>query len=393
MPLSESALLLMALLAIGVLVRGLFNKLPIPYTVMLVIVGMLLGNLARVWQPLESIQYFHLSPELVFFIFLPVLIFESGLSLHARQLAKDIIPVLMLAIPALLVSTTIVGVGVWVLLPLDLTTALLFGALISATDPVAVVSLFKELGTPTRLTTLVEGESLMNDATAIVLFSILLGLALHGGFVVTDIGAAILEFVRVFLGGTLLGLGFGLLLGRMVIRLRLETSSVLVSSLILAYVAFIVAEHSLHVSGVMAVVAAAISFSLIASPRLSEATGVSVDRHGGKPRCTGSHQRGYYTGGFAGDNGPGCQCLQFCTLDRQALQVAGSNHGRAPHHVVGWIKGWPGYRDCVIDSSGSARQRYIAQPDARCCPAFAIDQCPDHSSTDRKARSRSTLGG
>ncbi len=273
MPLSESVLLLMALLAIGVLVRGLFNKLPIPYTVMLVILGMLLGNLARVWQPLEPIRYFHLSPELVFFVFLPVLIFESGLSLHARQLAKDIVPVLMLAIPALLLSTTIVGVGVWMLLPLDLTTALLFGALISATDPVAVVSLFKELGTPTRLTTLVEGESLLNDATAIVLFSILLGLALHGGFVVTDIGAAMLEFIRVFLGGTLLGFAFGLMLSRLVIRLHLETSSVLVSSLILAYVAFIVAEHSLHVSGVMAVVAAALSFSLIASPRLAKETG------------------------------------------------------------------------------------------------------------------------
>ena len=332
MPLSESVLLLMALLAIGVLVRGLFNRLPIPYTVMLVIMGMLLGNLARVWQPLESIRYFQLSPELVFFIFLPVLIFESGLSLHARQLAKDIAPVLMLAIPALLLSTTIVGVGVWMLLPLDLTTALLFGALISATDPVAVVSLFKELGTPTRLTTLVEGESLLNDATAIVLFSILLGLAMHGGFVVTDIGAAILEFIRVFLGGTLLGLAFGLLLSSLVVRLHLETSSVLISSLILAYVAFIVAEHSLHVSGVMAVVAAALSFSLVASPRLAEETGhacaqylgvsgghdqhpvIPVDRHGGKSRGPGSHKRVHFTGGLARDRGPGRQCLQFCAL-------------------------------------------------------------------------------
>ena len=270
MPLAEFVLLLMGLLAIGVLVRAVFYKLPIPYTVMLVIVGMLLGNLARVWQPLESIQYFHLSPELVFFIFLPVLIFESGLSLHARQLAKDIAPVLMLAIPALLVSTTIVGVGVWLLLPLDLTTALLFGALISATDPVAVVSLFKELGTPTRLTTLVEGESLLNDATAIVAFSILLGLAMHGGFVVNDIGTAVFEFVRVFIGGAVLGLLFGLLLSGLVIRLRLEISSLLVSSLILAYLAFILAEHSFHLSGVMAVVAAAVSFTLFASPRLSE---------------------------------------------------------------------------------------------------------------------------
>ncbi len=269
MPLSDTVLLLMSLLTIGVLVRGLFNRLPIPYTVILVLLGMLLGNLARIWQPLESIQYFHLSPELVFFIFLPALIFESGFGLNARQLAKDIVPVLMLAIPALLLSTTIVGIGVWLLLPLELTTALLFGALISATDPVAVVALFKELGTPMRLTTLVEGESLFNDATAIVLFTILLGLTMHGEFVVSDIAAATFEFVRVFLGGALLGLLAGLLASQLIIRLHLDSSSVLVGSLILAYIAFIVAEHSLHISGVMAVVSAALCFAMLAKPRLS----------------------------------------------------------------------------------------------------------------------------
>ena len=272
MPLSDTVLLLMALLATGLLARGLFKKLPIPYTVILVVLGMLLGNLARVWQPLESVQYFHLSPELVFFIFLPILIFESGLSLNARQLARDIVPVLMLAIPALLLSTTIVGIGVWLLLPLELPTALIFGALISATDPVAVVALFKELGTPMRLTTLVEGESLLNDATAIVLFTILLGLAMHGEFVASDIGAAIFEFVRVFLGGALLGLVTGLLISNLIIRLHLDSSSVLMGSLILAYVAFILAEHSLHISGVMAVVAAALSFVMFATPRVSRET-------------------------------------------------------------------------------------------------------------------------
>ncbi|MCP5011443.1 MAG: sodium:proton antiporter, partial [Aestuariibacter sp.] len=278
MPLSDTVLLLMALLATGVLARGLFHRLPIPYTVILVLLGMLLGSLARVWQPLESIQYFHLSPELIFFIFLPILIFESGLSLNARQLAKDIAPVLILAIPALLLSTAIVGIGVWLILPLNLTTALLFGALISATDPVAVVALFKELGTPMRLTTLVEGESLLNDATAIVLFTILLGLAMHGEFAASDIGAAIFEFVRVFLGGALLGLGFGLLVSSLIIRLHLDTSSVLVGSLILAYVAFILAEHNLHISGVMAVVAAALSFVMFTSPRVSNETAQALHK-------------------------------------------------------------------------------------------------------------------
>ncbi len=278
MPLSETVLLLMALLTIGVLVGGIFKKLPVPYTVMLVVVGMLLGNLATAWPALEPIRNFHLSPELVLFVFLPVLIFESGFSLNARQLGKDIIPVLILAIPALLVSTSIVGLGAWFLLPLDLTTALLFGALISATDPVAVVALFRELGTPQRLTILVEGESLLNDATAIVVFSILLGLALHGGFAVSDIGSAVLRFVEVFFGGTLLGLGFGLLISWLVIRLQLEISSVLISSVILAYTAFIVAEHVLHLSGVMAVVAAAISFGIFALPRLPEQIGHSLHR-------------------------------------------------------------------------------------------------------------------
>ena len=91
MPLSETVLLLMALLGIGVLISGLFSKLPVPYTVLLVVVGMLLGNLAEVVPALAPIQHFHLSPELVFFVFLPALLFESGLSLNARQLAKDII--------------------------------------------------------------------------------------------------------------------------------------------------------------------------------------------------------------------------------------------------------------------------------------------------------------
>ena len=94
---------------------------------------------------------------MVFFLFLPALIFEAGFNLDARQLIKDLAPVLILAIPALLISTAIIGFGLSLALGLDLGVALLFGALISATDPVAVIALFKELGAPARLTVLVEG--------------------------------------------------------------------------------------------------------------------------------------------------------------------------------------------------------------------------------------------
>jgi CPA1 family monovalent cation:H+ antiporter len=270
MSIPETVLALMGLLGIGVIAAGFFRKLPVPYTVVLVILGMVLNALSAHWSGLEQLQHIRLTPELVFFVFLPTLIFESGFSLDSRQLIKDIAPVITLAVPALLLSTTAIGTGLWLLLPIDLGIALLFGALISATDPVAVVSLFKELGTPKRLTVLVEGESLMNDATAIVVFSILLGMVLHGGMSLADAGAGLFMFLRVFFGGILVGAAFGLLAVWFLKHYHISFSAVIMLSVILAYVAFIVAEHDLHVSGVMAVIASAMVLAMLAMPRLPE---------------------------------------------------------------------------------------------------------------------------
>jgi NhaP-type Na+/H+ or K+/H+ antiporter len=104
----------------------------------------------------------------------PPLIFESALNLDNRVLLKTLTPALILAGPGLLVSALIVGGSLAWLTPLSLGGALVFGALISATDPVAVIALFKDFGVPKRLTMLVEGESMLNDATAIVLFDLVL---------------------------------------------------------------------------------------------------------------------------------------------------------------------------------------------------------------------------
>ncbi len=270
MPLSEAILILMALLIIGVLASGLGRKLPVPYTVILVIIGIGLGELSRSWQPLAVIDDFKLTPEMVLFVFLPTLIFESGLKLDSRQLIKDIAPVLMLAIPALMLSTTIIGVGIWWLFSIDLMTALLFGALISATDPVAVIALFQELGTPQRLTVLVEGESLLNDASAIVLFSILLGLALAGGTETFSLPTALLQFIEVFFGGIVVGVMLGFFVCSLMSRMRLSTGAIISLSMGMAYGAFILAEHYLHLSGVMAVVSSAIIFGIIGTPKLSQ---------------------------------------------------------------------------------------------------------------------------
>jgi CPA1 family monovalent cation:H+ antiporter len=155
-------------------------------------------------------------------------------------------------------------------LPLDFIVALLFGALISATDPVAVISLFKELGTPERLTVLVEGESLLNDATAIVIVTILLGLygaSTDSGWSIA--GTAVGQFLIVFFGGALVGAIFGFVISWMMTRFAQEISAVLILSLVLAYLSFVIAEHSLHFSGVMAVVACAVVFGIFGMPRLS----------------------------------------------------------------------------------------------------------------------------
>jgi len=277
MPLSETILILMILLAIGMIMAGVFRKLPIPYTVLLVCIGIILSELSDYWLFLEPLKNFQLTPDLVLFIFLPTLIFESGLNLNARQLIKDIGPVLALAVPALLFSTFLIGTGMWYLLSMDFTVALVFGALISATDPVAVVSLFKELGTPERLTTLVEGESLLNDATAIVLFNILLGIAIYGGFNWTDSGSAIGEFIKVFIGGILVGVFFGLIVSWISSKLPMLSSAILVLSLVLAYSSFIIAEHGLHLSGVMAVVGASVTFGVFGIPTIATETGHALE--------------------------------------------------------------------------------------------------------------------
>ncbi|MCP4334222.1 MAG: cyclic nucleotide-binding domain-containing protein [Gammaproteobacteria bacterium] len=271
MPVSEAVFVLVVLLGMAMLVTGLSRKLPIPFTVVLVVIGVLLSSMAEHWPLLQPLKDFELSPEVMLFIFLPALIFESGFALDARQLTKDLPAVLILAIPGMLISTFIVGFGVWLALDTRLIIALVFGALISATDPVAVVALFKELGAPNRLNVLVEGESLLNDATAIVAFSILLAIAVEGsGIGFSDIDTVFLEFLRVFIGGALFGSFLGFVACELLYRMKANISVILTTSIIVAYAAFVVGEHSLHVSGVMAVVGAAIALRLFGMSRIRQ---------------------------------------------------------------------------------------------------------------------------
>ncbi len=256
-----------SLLAIGAAVRSLSRRIKIPYTLAVFLVGALCGFLRSsvalegvLGQTLETLFAGSITPQMVIFVFLPALVFESAYAMEGHSFARNIGPIILLAVPALLVAT---GLTAALAVGLDSfgwgwgwswTTALVFGALISATDPVAVVAILREAGAPKRLSTLIEGESLLNDGTAIVVFSVLVKLLL--GSVALSFTGPVLQFVLVVAGG----LGVGLVLSMLVtfwINRTFRNPLVEISlTLVLAYFAMIVAEGFLHVSGVMAVVVA-----------------------------------------------------------------------------------------------------------------------------------------
>lgn len=239
----QAETLVIELLLVASLVAIAVRRLQIPYTVALVVVGLLF----TLQSPLEV----ELTPELILTLFVPPLVFEAAFHIHLSDLRRNFPGILMLAVPGVLISTLIVGGLVGWATPLALPSAFLFGALIAATDPVAVVALFRALGVPKRLAAIVESESLLNDGTAIVLFNILLAVALTGQFNLTE---GVADFVRVSAGGTVIGLVLGWLVSRLIARVDdylIETTL----TTVLAFGAYILAER-LHVSGVLAVVAA-----------------------------------------------------------------------------------------------------------------------------------------
>ena len=258
---------LFGLMTISVLVLPLSRKIKMPYTVLLALLGIIIG-LADNWLGISqsdsgivseffsSFDSFELTSGIIFFIFLPVLIFEASLAIDVRKLLSDIRPILFLAVIGLFISTFLIGGAVYSVSGMGFVVCLLLGAILSATDPVAVVAIFKDLGAPKRLAILVEGESLFNDATAIVLFTILA--AMVAGTAQADLGTGALQFIKVFLGGIVVGFlmarVFSWVIGKVGGIALVEVSL----TIALAFLAFLIAEHYLHVSGVMAVVTSAL---------------------------------------------------------------------------------------------------------------------------------------
>jgi CPA1 family monovalent cation:H+ antiporter len=242
--------LLLIISAVGIATRSL----RIPYPVALVIAGVGLGVLLRSPLPFLGgleLDELHLTPHLILVLFLPALLFEATLHIEATALRKTVLPIGLLAIPGVLLTAAITGALVRWGVGLDWPTALLFGAIVAATDPIAVLAIFKRTGAPHDLALLVEGESLFNDGTAVVLSRILLGVVLAGTF---DAVEGALNFAVVVGGGLLIGAATGWLASRLTARIDDHLIEITLTT-ILAYGTFVLAE-AFEVSGVIAVVAA-----------------------------------------------------------------------------------------------------------------------------------------
>jgi len=253
----ETLMIFMAILLIAIVAEPLAEKLRVPFTALLALIGFI-GSELLLAIGIDTGLRWETFNNLILHVFVPILVFESAFNMKARILLKNIFPVLFLAIPAMLFAAAVTGASIYYAIghPVGFpwVTALICGVILSATDPVAVVALFKKLGAPDRLTVLLEGESLFNDATAIVLFSVLTAIALQPNQSIS-VTAVTSTFIINFCGGMLVGSACAALSNSLYHYLK---SSIVraVITVICACTAFYVAEVVLHLSGIMAVLLA-----------------------------------------------------------------------------------------------------------------------------------------
>jgi monovalent cation:H+ antiporter, CPA1 family len=238
---------LLALLLVASATAVVIKWVRVPYAVALVIAGLIIG-LSKVLPPVS------MTPELVLLIFLPALLFEASWNLDIKALRRDWCSISVLATVGVAVCMFGVAAILHFVGGMNTQTALLFGAMVSATDPVSVIALFRQMGIDKRLTMILEGESLFNDGTAVVAFKIMLALVLSGGQF-SAVNTAGSFFLIVF-GGALLGALMGYVASRITSAFDDHLLEITLT-MVTAYGSFILAEQ-IHVSPVIAVVAAGV---------------------------------------------------------------------------------------------------------------------------------------
>ena len=250
----------------------------LPYTVVLAIIGTLIGTgaaylveygqIVTELAPAVEIFDFSIRANVFLYVLLPTLLFQVALGLNLRRMAEDWVPILVMAVVAVVLATFAIGLALQPFTTLPLVACLMLGAIVATTDPSAVVSIFRNIAAPQRLTRIVEGESLLNDAAAIALFGFFLTFVMLGVPNPT-LQDALVGFPFLIFGGAATGwflgrIGIGVLswLG----RFPLAQISL---SVALPYVTYLVADQAFGVSGVIAVVMAGMTLNYLGPGRMT----------------------------------------------------------------------------------------------------------------------------
>ncbi len=245
------------------------KKINFPYTVLLVIVGLLLVPISQI-EYLSFIDDFKLTPELLFFVFLPVLLFEAAYNINYRQLLTNWKTIFSLSVFGLLISAFLIWWAMFFVLPfvwfeIPFLVCLLFWILISATDPVAVLAIFKTLWAPRRLTILFEWESLFNDWTAVALFLVILWVILEWEMITwITILSWFWSFLSMVIGWIIFWSFTGVLFSKVIEYIKNNEEVEIILTMLLAHITFILAELISHhytflpISWVIATVVASI---------------------------------------------------------------------------------------------------------------------------------------
>eukprot|EP00301_Raphidiophrys_heterophryoidea_P006769 c12703_g1_i1.p1 GENE.c12703_g1_i1~~c12703_g1_i1.p1 ORF type:complete len:1692 (-),score=437.89 c12703_g1_i1:416-5491(-) len=247
----------------GAFIRHFLKRIPLPYTVILVIYGFAMGAAIQHEDPNDffrkSVERFTATDgHVILFVFLPPLLFESSFALDQEIFWRVKWQVVLLAGPGLAIATFLTAAMIHPVLKdsgWTFTDALLMGAITAATDPVAVVAMLKELGASKRIGHVIEGESMVNDGTAIVMFNVVIEIVKNAHFLKEQgfWGVAWL-FIKMPFGAVILGVAIGFVGIEWIQRVFNDPFVEITVTLTLAYLAFFIAEHVLGLSGVITVV-------------------------------------------------------------------------------------------------------------------------------------------
>lgn len=272
-------LIIACLLLVVAVIQPLAVRLQMPPTVLLAGVGVGIGFLAAFLLATPLTDAFNavvapvvgmpVTSAVFIYVFLPILLFQAALTIEVRRMLEDVAPILLMAVVAVLVAAAVIGFGLNMLFGVPLLVCLLLGAIVATTDPAAVVAIFRDIGAPARLTRLVEGESLLNDAAAIALFTLLLGVLVSGEPL--DLSQGLAWFTVSFIGGIALGVVGGRLLVAALPWMGGHRAGEATLTLAAPYIIYIVGDQMLGVSGVVAVVAAGLTVSALIRSSISPA--------------------------------------------------------------------------------------------------------------------------